>query len=442
MQRPLWRLAIPVAAVMLAAAPAAASADTYTVFSCKGPTGAPNGAAGWAALPTTAEGRTLNSCPGAGPLSALLDAAQPSGGASAGWSFGAPADTRIVRFAARRRTTGVPPPSSQSKDVSYVLESESTNLEVCDVSVTSSCVADLSNPIDKQGIDAGLVRFRVLCTNSGFTCTRPLRADFDAIQVGLKDALAPAVSGVDLVDSGDRSGTLAVSFSAGDRGGGVYRAVVSVDGKPVASQPLGGADCVDANPADADPYQFLTPVPCPASAGPAVVRVNAKALARGPHGIEISVEDAAGNSTSVFGPVQFPRVNAEGVGGEAQIQALLRARLRVWFTKSHTKSHTSHLGQRVVVRGLLRTRRGRGVQGGRIDVYHLRRHGKPRLLKTGLKTRAHGRLTLILPNNLDTRRILFAYRALRPGPITSRQTLRLTVLHHGRVYVRPRRSSA
>jgi hypothetical protein len=438
MQRRHWRLAVPAAAVLVAAAPSAAAANTYTVYSCKGPTGAPNGAAGWAALPATAEGRSLNSCPAAGPLTALLNAATPSGSASAGWSFAAPADTRIVRLAARRRTAGIAPPSSQSKDVSYVLETDSGNLELCDVSVTSSCVSDLSQPIDKQGIDAALVRFRVLCTNAGLTCSRALRADFDAVQIGLQDTLPPAVSGVSVLDTGDTSGTLAVGFSAADRGGGVYRAVVSVDGQPLTTQPLGGADCADANPADADPYQFLTPVPCPPSAGPTVVRVDAKALALGPHGIEIAIEDAAGNSTSVVGPVQFPRANAEVVPGS--VQDLLQARLRMWFSKNRKTRLTTRYGPRVVVRGRLRTPSGRGVQGARIDVYHVLHNGK-RLVKTGLKTRANGRLTLILPLNMDTRRILFAYRALRPGPITSRQTLRLTVKRHGRVFVRRHRSS-
>jgi hypothetical protein len=437
MQRRHW-LTVPAAAVLVAAAASAATANTYTVFSCKGPTGAPNGAAGWAAVPATAEGRSLNSCLASGPLTALLDAATPSGSASAGWSFSAPADTRIVRLAARRRTAGVAPPTSQSKDVSYVLETDSGNLEVCDVSGLSSCVSDLSQPIDKQGIDAALVRFRVLCTNAGLTCSRPLRADFDAVQIGLEDALPPTVSGINVLDTGDTSGTLAVGFSAADRGGGVYRAVVSVDGQPLATQPLGGAGCTDANPADADPYQFLTPLPCPASAGPTVVRVDAKSLALGVHGIQIAVEDAAGNSTTVVGPVQFPRANAEAVPGT--VQDLLHARLHMWFSRNRKAHLTTRYGPRVVVRGRLRTPSGRGVRGARIDVYHVLHNGR-RLVKTGLKTRGNGRLTLILPLNMDTRRILFAFRALRPGPITSRQTLRLTVKRHGRVFVRRLRGS-
>jgi hypothetical protein len=66
-----------------------------------------------------------------------------------------------------------------------------------------------------------------------------------------------------------------------------------------------------------------------------------------------------------------------------------------------------------------------------------RRDGTRRLLKTGLKSRQAGKLTLILPLNVDTRTIEFAFRAVRPGPITSRQRLRLTVrTKSGRVYYR------
>jgi hypothetical protein len=58
-------------------------------------------------------------------------------------------------------------------------------------------------------------------------------------------------------------------------------------------------------------------------------------------------------------------------------------------------------------------------------------------VKTGLKSRAKGALTLILPNNLDTRAIEYVYRALRPGPVTSSQRLHLTVRRGaGKVYYR------
>jgi hypothetical protein len=441
MIRSPWRLAALAAAIVTFAAAATASADTYSVFSCKGPTGVPNAAAGWAALPVpSGVGHVANSCPAAGPLSAWVDTA-PTGDAKAAWRFDAPVDTRIVRFAAQRSTIGVSAaPPSQAKDVSYVLETDNASLETCDVSLNSSCTADLTDPIDKQGLDGGWIRFSVLCT--GLSCTRPLRADFNAIQVGLKDAFAPAVSGVKVIDNGDTSGILTVGYSASDRGGGVYRAVVNVDGKPSAVQPLGGPDCADANPADADPYQFLVPVPCPAAVNGAVTKINFRSLPAGPHAIEIAVEDAAGNSTSVFA-TQFPKLNAENAPSTpAGVKRLLNAKLKVWFVKNRTKKFTSRYGQRVVTRGRLLDSAGKPVRGARIDVFHrLRSTGHKRLLKTGLKTRADGRITLILPLNIDTRGVEYDFRAVRPGKITSRQILRLSVMRHGRTFIRKLKST-
>jgi hypothetical protein len=433
-----WLLAALAAAVASALAASTASADTYTVFSCKGPTAAPNGALGWAASPPTGVGHVGNACPTAGPLSASIDT-DPSGTASATWTFSAPTDTRIVRFAAQRHTTGVTGgPPSQPNDVQYILATDSVTLESCAVSDTSSCSADLTAPIDKQGIDAGFVRFRVLCTNTGLSCPRPLRVDFDSAQVGLKDVLAPTVSAVQVLDSGDTTGVLSVGFSAADRGGGVYRAVVRIDGQPGIVQPLGGPDCADANPPDADAYQFLVPVPCPPAVNGAVIKVDYRKLAPGPHAVTIDVEDAAGNATQVFGPVQFPRFNAENAPSTpAAVRRLINAKLRVWFAKGRTRRFTSVYGQRVVTRGILRDSAGKAVRGARIDVFHrLRSSGKRRLLKTGLKTRADGRLTLILPLNIDSRTIEYDFRALRPGKITSQQMLRLRVERRGRLFIR------
>jgi hypothetical protein len=439
-----WRLAALAAAIVTFGAASTASADTYTVFSCKGPTGVANTAAGWAAVPApTPEGRVANACANGGPLTALLDATTPAGSASASWSFAAPTDTRIVRFAAQRTTTGIATPGVRfPDDVKYILQTDTAlTLESCVVSDTSSCVSELTAPIDKQGIDAGLVLIRVLCTNAGSTCSRALRADYSSAQVGIKDVLAPAVSGVKVVDSGDSSGILSVSYNAADRGGGVYRAVVKVDGSPAAVQPLGGAACTDANPADGDPYQFVVPVPCPGAVNGAVTRINYRTLPAGPHAVEIAVEDAAGNATSVYA-TQFPKLNAENAPSTpAGVKRLLNAKLKVWFAKNRTKRFSSRYGNRVVTRGRLLDSAGKPVRGARIDVFHrLRSSGHRRLLKTGLKTRADGRITLILPLNVDTRGIEYDFRAVRPGKITSRQILRLNVVRHGKTFIRKLKS--
>jgi hypothetical protein len=438
-----WRLAALAAAIVTFAAASTASADTYTVFSCKGPTGAANAAAGWASDPApTGVGHVSNACPSGGPLSAYIDQ-DNAGSASATWTFAAPANTSIVRFAAQRKTTGIAGgPARLPNDVDYILSTDATTLEECSASQASACVADLTAPLEKPGLTAAYVRARVLCTNTGATCPRALRVDFDSAQVGLKDALAPTVSGVKVVDSGDSSGILTVSYNAGDAGGGVYRAVVKVDGSPAGVQPLGGADCADAYPADADPYQFLVPVPCPGAVNGAVTRINYRTLPAGPHAVEIAVEDAAGNATSVYA-TQFPKLNAENAPSTpAGIKRLLNAKIKVWFVKSRTTRFTSRYGNRVVTRGRLLDSSGKPVRGARIDVFHrLRSTGHKRLLKTGLKTRADGRITLILPLNVDTRGIEYDFRAVRPGKITSRQILRLNVQRHGRTFIRKLKSA-
>jgi hypothetical protein len=159
--------------------------------------------------------------------------------------------------------------------------------------------------------------------------------------------------------------------------------------------------------------------------------VDVRSLSPGPHGVEILIEDAAGNEATILGPTEFPRANGAG--------ASTNAKLRMWFARGKRRlgtTQTSRFGTRVVTRGVLVNERGRGIQGARIDVFHIRRNGTRRLLKTGLKTRAGGALTLILPNNVDTRRIEYAYRAVRPGPITSRQRLRLDVLRRVKLFYR------
>jgi hypothetical protein len=110
-----------------------------------------------------------------------------------------------------------------------------------------------------------------------------------------------------------------------------------------------------------------------------------------------------------------------------------QGRLNMWFAANKKIRKTTIYGQRVVVRGTLRDRRGRGIRGAEIEVYHYVQ-GRPRLLKTGLRSRKYGRLTLILPMNLfgdarGQRRLAFYYRAFRPGAVTSKKNLYLTILN-------------
>jgi hypothetical protein len=280
----------------------------------------------------------------------------------------------------------------------------------------------------------------VLCTNAGRFCTRPVSVETTRIWPTLEDPAVPVIANPQVVDDGDSSGTLRVRYDATDVGGGLYRTLIKVDGGIAQTVPLAAAPCVDVDPSDADPFQFNVPVPCPLSVTGAEAVIDAKRLPPGAHGVAVSVQDAAGNETSVYGPVVFPRANSgtSASSTPAQLANIRNATLKMWFVKArhHGRRYKSRFGTRVVTRGVLRSRDGRGIAGARIDVYHILKGKSRPLLKTGLKSRSRGELTLILPSNIDTRKILFGYRALRPGPITSRQLLSLTVRRHGRVYHR------
>jgi hypothetical protein len=422
MQRSFW-LSAAFVAVLLALAPAPASADVYSVFSCRDPLGPVNPAVGWAGT-KSGSGQVTNTCAAGGALTATLGLPHPEGDASATWTFPAPPGTRIVRFHARRSTAGLAK-SNQASDLAYILETDTATLEKCAPATDSSCIADLTETVQKEGLNGSVVRFRAICTNAGGFCSGPLRVDTTQVNIGLQDSSVPTVSNVKLLDDGDTSGKLAVGFDANDVGGGLYRTILKVDGKPVRAGATGGPPCADALPSDADPYQFDVPVPCPLALARATAGVDVRTLKPGAHGVEIVIQDAAGNEATVLGSTEFPRRNGTN--------ASVNAKLQMWFARGKRrlgKSLTSRLGTRVVTRGILRNENGKGIQGARIDVYHIR-NGKRRLLKTGLKTRAGGKLTLILPNDVDTRHIEFAYRAVRPGAITSRQTLRLNVRTRG-----------
>jgi hypothetical protein len=97
---------------------------------------------------------------------------------------------------------------------------------------------------------------------------------------------------------------------------------------------------------------------------------------------------------------------------------------------------TSRYGTRTVTRGRLVTcgSNPRPIVGARVDVVHVL-PGDKRRRKTGLRSRANGLLTLILPIDLRTRRIEYAYRPdLNSTRVTSRVLLSLTVRNRaGRV---------
>jgi len=109
-------------------------------------------------------------------------------------------------------------------------------------------------------------------------------------------------------------------------------------------------------------------------------------------------------------------------------------RLTMFFVANHTRSLTDVYGTRQVTRGRIVScgAKPRGIVGARIDVIHIV-HGSRHLIKTGLRSRGKGLLTLILPLNLTSRTIEYDYRGrLNSKHVTSKQSLSLTVKKGGK----------
>jgi hypothetical protein len=210
--------------------------------------------------------------------------------------------------------------------------------------------------------------------------------------------------------------------------------VTFVDGKVFTTQPL-DQHCTDVDTGDTNPYEFSSLQPCLQALTDFTVPIDTTKLSEGVHSFAVQIEDAGGNKVTVAGPKSIRVENLNG------IHASRRARISMWFVKNHKRQASTVRGQRVVVRGLLRDRKGRGISGAIVDVYHY--IGKHRLSKTGLKSRRGGRLTLILPKNVfgdkhGNRTLLFVYRVKRPGPATSKQHLLLTIRYpDGKPVYRP-----
>ena len=135
------------------------------------------------------------------------------------------------------------------------------------------------------------------------------------------------------------------------------------------------------------------------------------------------------------------RVNVDSGPGNGRVgsgtgQPATCGRITMRFVRGGRRTLTNRFGTRVVTRGRLVTcgSNPRPIVGARVDVVHVLPDGR-RLRKTGLRSRGGGRLTLILPLDLRTRRIEYTYRPdLSQTRFTSRVTLRLSVVNRrGRV---------
>jgi hypothetical protein len=114
----------------------------------------------------------------------------------------------------------------------------------------------------------------------------------------LVDSTVPTVSNVSgsLISGGTLSGTNAINFTASDSGGGIYSAIVSIDGHAVVDEVPNNNEglCANLAPPTSATMAFASPQPCPNTENISIP-VDTTSLSAGQHQLQVLVQDAAGD---------------------------------------------------------------------------------------------------------------------------------------------------
>jgi hypothetical protein len=267
-------------------------------------------------------------------------------------------------------------------------------------------------------------------------------------EVTLSDAQPPLATEArgSAVDSSTWRGTQTFAFGATDRGGGVYQALLDVDGVTRLSRTIDawGGRCVDTTAAE---RVFRSPRPCLTSVD-AVVSVDTALLPAGDHDVTLRISDAAGNLRTVYSARKTIIAPAGQIGPGSDLaargaangeNAADDARLTARWTRTRRSTLTGPYGRRQVIRGRLGDSKGVGIRGARTELMTAidGRGGAP-LDKGGARTRGDGRFTLILPRNVSSRTLVLQYRSHANDTVAvAERTLRLKVRAGVRLVVRP-----
>ncbi len=277
-------LALILAAVCSAGGAGPARGATYTVESCS------NGSlSGWSPFQYGLWSAWGSSCAGAG--GAMGASISTAAGSTAGWTFTAPADTDIAGF---RLTRAYSLPANQPYGTGvYVLRTTGSG------SGYYNAHANFGGAFS-QGLAtetaAGLsgqtaLTVRVDCGGGG-VCTGAGAVTVAAALIDLRDDFSPSLGTVSgsLLAPGVLKGTRALSYAATDRGSGIYREQVVVDGV-VRSDRLSGCS-------------FAHVVPCALSTS-GTVTLDTTGLADGEHDLELILWDATLTNHVRYGPVRI-----------------------------------------------------------------------------------------------------------------------------------------
>jgi hypothetical protein len=338
------RIALLAGLLALLVPGAAAAQDTYTVHYCQAPGGGAATTEGLSAISGAAA--TVTACPqqgvASGPPTANFTLLQ-----GFGIRYRVPADTRLARYVLHRTVT-VPAPWNYTLFRDSDSSGEALIVERC-WSMGGACAGlgdgrvSAASRIAGTAHDSGGLQLYMDCNPGDCAAGGSVRMVLHRLDAELSDRLDPTLVGTpsgDLLDTEHVvAGVRSVAFSAADRGGGVYRATLEVDGTAAVTQvvdPNGGA-CREP---------FTTPVPCRLTASGSIA-LDTASLSDGVHSVRLLVSDATGTNTVVHGPVRITTRNQAPGCDPAITRAVTPVTLRFRGTRSRHLTRKRGRGARV-----------------------------------------------------------------------------------------------
>ena len=325
---PALCLGVLLAAASLAWGAAPARAGTYTVWSCRGPAGAPISDAAWQVRTENAAHGELSvdhGCAEGASLSIEMGPGDNGAGRSGELVFEPPTGTLISDFELWRYVAagaGSSPEGAYAASLREWLVFGEGEGFVTDCGVPrperTCVVGDPESPLDPENLVDGLtfavgpegsvpqrekLSLWVSCIGPSSAC-EPVSGTPSAVaklfrsKITIEDDQAPTIERLEgsLTEAAPLTGTGHLLVTAGDVGGGIAGLEYAVDGGAPKRISLGNGNGGCEEP-------FTLPQPCPSEATRDIAIATA-GLSPGAHSVTGTVTDAAGNSTP-FGPVAF-----------------------------------------------------------------------------------------------------------------------------------------
>ncbi len=435
------------------AMPAVSEAGVFKNYSCRKPDGALAPSTGWSIVRNGGPvAHLVDGCAEGNGLRAELNAytAFNEAGMWVGWAYNAPEGTAILGTRAWRSYAHYGSQVSGGNYAApYIGRQIGTNYSLDSVGYGGAASAgNPAQPTAPSNIVAtdtpgGIQQldFRAGCDGyTGHYClpvgpATLAKHTVHAFEATTYDGYDPEVSAASgsLTASGSHAGTDSISFRATDRGGGVYRAIVEIDGQPVKAEVLDTNEgrCADAGQDPTDPYEFAAGgAPCKLVKD-ATLDFDTRTTAEGPHALRVKVEDAGGNRTTAYTTESFVVDNvpnstadparppaggapgaqqqaAAGRGGANGMGASEKARLSLTRDRG---SRLVRFGRSVELKGTLLDEHRRPIEGASLRVLQQVRTAGTTMAELGtIKTDQAGNFTYTAPAG-PSRTIRFAYRA-------------------------------